>query len=151
MGRKTRLTEDLIDDICIWVAANNRPVVAAAKAGVPERTFYEWKKKGAEQEEGIYREFVDRLDRSLAEGEATAVGIIKIAAGGNSDLKIKPQWQAAAWLLERRMPNEYGQRPRSQNIGATKEQEQLDHQAWRRRRLAEIRARKDAEQLESKT
>ncbi len=46
MGRKTRLTGALIAEICRHIEEGNFPEVACRLAGVPERTFYDWMKKG---------------------------------------------------------------------------------------------------------
>lgn len=133
MGRKTRLNRKVISDICTAISANNRPVVAAAKAGIPERTYYDWKKRGIDEPDGIYGELVERMQVAEAEAEVRACAIIAAAA--------PRYWQAAAWWLERTRPNEYGLRQRRENQGATKEREILDHQSWRRKLVAAKKAR----------
>lgn len=142
MGRKTKLNQAVIREICTAISANNRPVVAAASAGIPERTFYEWKKRGEEDDIGIYRDLVDEMGKAKAGAEIRNMATIVLAS--------PKYWQAAAWILERTMPNEYGQRPRRDAQGAGRERDLMGHQAWRRARLKAQRKR-EAERPDPKT
>jgi hypothetical protein len=69
--------------------------LACAYAGVSEPTFYTWLKAKPEFSESIKR----------AEGAAAVSALQTIATAANNGT-----WQAAAWLLERRYPQEYGRR-----------------------------------------
>ncbi len=83
---------------------------ACTLAGIPARTVYDWLKE-AEQCEGketlSHRERVlTRLSQTLKKAEASAIDrslqVISDAMPTN--------WQAAAWYLERRRPQEFGRR-----------------------------------------
>jgi len=80
--------------IVAHVAAGSSRRDAAALAGVPFSTFYEWME---------YTKFAERLAAAEAEFERIAVERISRAAGQGS-------WKAALVLLERRLPNEWQQR-----------------------------------------
>jgi hypothetical protein len=73
---------------------------AAAYANISRTTLFNWRKRGEQEEDGPYRELVDAME--AAEGEMIAANMahIRKAAGEGA-------WQAAAWTLERRHPEEY--------------------------------------------
>ena len=76
---------------------------AAQYAGIDHDTFLNWRKR--------YSEFSDAVKE--AEGAATVGWLAKIekaASDGN--------WQAAAWKLERRYPDDFGRRERIEHTGA---------------------------------
>lgn len=111
-GRPTRLNADLQERICEGVRLGLPYAMAAAAAGVPERTFYWWKQRGEEDEGSIYGRFLQALKTAEAEGARNLLGMIRGAALGSRDGKRRPtgQWQAAAWILERRHPELFGRR-----------------------------------------
>jgi len=84
--------------------------LAAKFAGITYQTFNEWRKKGASAKSGAYFDFVNAVER--AEGEAAIGWLAKIEKAANDG-----NWQAAAWKLERRYPDEYG-RTRHEITGA---------------------------------
>lgn len=69
--------------------------MAAAAAGVSEDTLSRWRKAGPDLEAD--------MQQAEAAGAVRALGVIQQAAASGT-------WQAAAWLLERRYPGEYGRR-----------------------------------------
>lgn len=76
--------------------------MAAAAAGVSEDTLSRWRKTRP----GLQAE----MDQAEAQGAVKALEQIRAAAQGGA-------WQAAAWMLERRYPNEYGRRaPAAENV-----------------------------------
>ncbi len=76
---------------------------AAAAAGITKKTFYTWLKRGARAETGQLRQFSDDVAAAQATFEVMAsAGIAGVAQEGN--------WQAWAWLLERKFPQRWGKR-----------------------------------------
>lgn len=77
--------------------------------GIGRRTFYAWLKQGeTDYERGassLYRQFYEAMEESRSFAETEAVKGI-LAAG-------KRQWQALAWFLERRYPERWALKKRS--------------------------------------
>ena len=71
-GRKTKLTSKTQRAICDVMRSGGSYAAAAAHAGICESTLHDWRKYGAEQEAGIYRNFVDAEAAAIDEGEAVA-------------------------------------------------------------------------------
>lgn len=101
MARPTKLTPELQEKIVKAVKAGNYIETAAAFAGISKQTLYDWMKRGNDATRGAYREFLDAMEKALAEAEMFDVyQITRAAQAGN--------WQAAAWRLERKFPTKYG-------------------------------------------
>lgn len=86
---------DRRERFCEGIRLGLTHALAAQYAGIEPRSFYRWMKRGAQEEDGIYREFHDAVKAAEAKGAAHALAaILKSANEG--------QWTAAAWMLERR-------------------------------------------------
>jgi transposase len=88
--------------ICDALNAGGFLETAITFAGVPKSTFYDWMKKGAKDKSGVYKEFSDAIKRATATAETRYLALIGTAS--------KNQWQAAAWILERRWPHKFARR-----------------------------------------
>lgn len=110
MGRKTKLTDEIIQKICTVVAEGNYYKTAALSVGISEATFYNWKKRGEEVKSGKYLEFLELLKKAEAKSEAKYLGVIKDAANDGT-------WQASAWWLERRYPDRWGKKDKHELTG----------------------------------
>jgi hypothetical protein len=125
-GRKTALLQaDLEQTLLDYIRIGTPVRVAVASAGVSNQTFYSWINRGmAERErlklvegaknnpsEVIFLEFLDKVERAKAEAITKKVAVI--AKSGNDG-----DWRAAAWWLERQMPEEFGKTDRVE-IGGT--------------------------------
>lgn len=118
MARPTKLKKKLADRIVAAVRAGAYIETAAAFAGVHKDTLYAWLRRGAEVEgKGLYGEFSDAIEKALAESELHFLEIIRKAAEGDAELDIQPQWQAAAWRLERKFPARWGRKDRHEIAG----------------------------------
>jgi transposase len=105
-GRHLLLTPERSETIITAVRNGMRLDTAALYSGVGKETFWRWLRQGrGEHATEPFKTFADDLDQALAQWEATKV--LQISKAGDK------QWQANAWLLERRMPNEYGHRSRT--------------------------------------
>jgi len=94
-GRKTRLTVELTDELVSMLQAGVPLKTALAAVNVPPSTYYDWRSS----ESPIAVRFGERVDEARARGEALLVTHIRTAAPA--------LWQAAAWLLERTVPETY--------------------------------------------
>ena len=128
MGRRTKLTPTVQKLICDNIRLGMAYERAAVCAGVCEATFYLWKKKGEQAtRKTVYSEFLEALQVAETEGEQHSLATIRAAAMGGREFTetsteyvdgvlakqrttvkhVLPQWQAAAWILERRNPKHW--------------------------------------------
>jgi transposase len=125
-GRKTALLQpDLEQTILDYIRIGTPVRIAVTSAGVSEQTFYSWINRGvAERErmkmikgaknnpsEVIFLKFLESVERAKAEAITKKIAVI--AKSGNDG-----DWRAAAWWLERQMPEEFGKTDRVE-IGGT--------------------------------
>jgi len=116
-GRKPALVMEptheavLLDYIKIGVPIKK----AVVAAGISEKSFYVWLNRGmAERErlatvpnakaditEGVFVQFLQRVEQ--ARGEAIAKKVAVVAKSS-----VEGDWRAAAWWLERQLPEEFG-------------------------------------------
>ena len=127
-GRPTKLTAEVQEQIVTAVQNGAYLETAAAYAGVSKQALFKWLKRGREQKRGLYRNFVDAVEKAMADAELRDLALISRAAAGVPIKKTKTikrangtiettveestqvSWQAAAWRLERRFPDRYGRR-----------------------------------------
>jgi transposase len=98
MARPSKLTPELTVK---FVAALGRGLfieTAAASAGIGKATVYRWLKTGREKPASPHGEFRDAVKKVLADVEAEQVEVIR---------QRQLNWQAAAWILERRWPGRW--------------------------------------------
>ena len=103
MGRKTKLTSELQTKICDIVSTGNYIETACQACGLTKQTYFNWLKWGEEGKIGINFDFFDAVKKAEAQAENELVETIKKAS--------RTTWQASAWLLERKQPGKWGQRP----------------------------------------
>ncbi len=111
MSRPTLLTKPLLKRICRILAEGNSIETSSAASGVSGRTFHNWMERGERDGKGIYFQFFQGVTRARAEAKISLTSKIVKAAPRD--------WKAAAWLLERMFPQEYGRSTREDGV-ATK-------------------------------
>ena len=104
-GRPSKLTEELQAEICKYIEQGNTYDRACRLTGISDSIFYLWKAEGEKSESGKYFEFLEAVKKAADLFKAWNIGVIMKAAQENT-------WQAAAWLLERKYPEEFGRRDR---------------------------------------
>ena len=97
-----KLSQELADTICRYIAQGNYVSVACAAAGINPETLRRWG-KFAEDGKEPYMALMAQLKRAEAQAEANRLARIDAAATDGRN------WQALAWLLERTKPERYGQ------------------------------------------
>jgi hypothetical protein len=108
-GRPTKLNAERQSKVCDAIRAGVPPETAAACAGIDESTFYRWLARGRRLEaEALYAKFAEAVKLALAEWETR--DIMRIGEAAATD------WRAAAWRLERRLPQRYGRRDRHEIV-----------------------------------
>ena len=100
MARRTKLNADVQRRIVQAIQSGATYELAAQYAGITRTTLYYWLEKGKEQTKGIYRTFFNEFKKAEAVCCVGALAVIRKEAQAGT-------WQAAAWLLERRFPQQY--------------------------------------------
>lgn len=103
VGRPVKLTDSVTNRICEIIRAGGYVETAAAVAGISKATYHDWIKRGdpagVKAADAPFRDFRDKVEQAKAEGEATLVTRLAIAA--------QKDWKAAAWMLERQYPDRW--------------------------------------------
>lgn len=122
VGRPTVFDGSVVQTILNYVRAGAYIETAAGAAGIDKATLHRWLKAGAKGE-APFAEFCAAVQKAMSEADMIDLARIDQAARGieviEKDAKtgketrkwfLPPQWQAAAWRLERRHPKLYGRR-----------------------------------------
>ncbi len=148
-GRPSKLTEETKKVLLRGIQAGLPYGLACANAGIHYRTFRNWTKKGEAAKSGEFFQFFQALKRAEAEGALQLIANIRRA--GNEG-----PWQASAWILERRHPEDYGRRVAAGVTGKDggPVRQEISHwspekAAERKRRLKELFATLDAAKAEA--
>lgn len=111
IGRPTKLTPKLIDQICQVVANGNYIQTACQIVNISKPTYYDWLKRGGEDQqtgiETVYSSFLNAIKKAEADSEAKMVEVIRQVATE------KKEWLPAMTYLERRHPDRWGRKDRS--------------------------------------
>ncbi|WP_417118864.1 helix-turn-helix domain-containing protein [Olsenella phocaeensis] len=86
----------------------NKDICAAL--GITEQTFYRWLSKPSCK---LHRSLSESIKKAEADYKAELLQTILTTATREKN----PQWTAAAWLLERKYPDEYAQTTRQRDDG----------------------------------
>lgn len=103
-GRPSGLTEAVQQTIVEALELGVPREMAFADAHISRAVFYKWMARGREEKTGRYVEFVDAVENAEAKAVGVYVKIIHKAA--------PTSWQAAAWMLERRFPDQFARKDR---------------------------------------
>lgn len=100
---KSKLTPELQKEIGNNIKLGMPLKFAAEAAGISEKTFYIWMEKGENEEKGKFHDFFIYCNNCKSTAVKLHLTLItKAAKDGN--------WQASAWILERRHPEEFGRK-----------------------------------------
>ena len=104
MARRPKLTQEMVDEAIRLKAdgLSNGDIICAL--GIHESTFYRWI---GDPKNKLQRELSEGLKKEEAAFKQTLLTTIRSAA-----LARNQYWTAAAWLLERKYPDEYGKADR---------------------------------------
>ena len=100
MGRKSKLTPQLQEEIVKALAVGATHEQAYTYVGIGHECFYNWLRLG-EQGRQPYAEFSEAVKKAEAHASVGWLAFIEQAARAGN-------WQAAAWKLERRYPKVWG-------------------------------------------
>lgn len=102
--KNTKLTEEKIQLASKLIGAGNTIQTIYGALGISKQTWYNWLNKGEKAKSGIYRELWEEVQKAESRAETRYVTIIAQAAEEN--------WQAAAWMLERKYPERWSKKDR---------------------------------------
>jgi len=106
-GAKGKLTKELIEKAADIIARGNYHKVAIDVLGIDKGTWYEWMRQGEiDANKGVNSlkaEFFNSIKKAEADAIDRNLTIIQRAADGGN-------WQASAWFLERKYPEQWGKR-----------------------------------------
>jgi len=91
---RTKYCTEIVDAICDGLVAGLSIKAVCGIVNIDESTFYRWKEK--------HPDFKEAVDSTRPAFEAQMLEIIKHQAHDD--------WRAAAWILDRRYPREWGAR-----------------------------------------
>jgi len=102
-GRPRSLTREVQALILELLKAGNFLDTACLAAGTTRHCFYHWRRRwmAGDPDAQEYGEFFNNIKKAIAVGEVTLVA--KVTRAG-------PNWQAAAWMLERRHYRRWGKK-----------------------------------------
>jgi len=101
--RNGKITPEKIEQICKYIKIGVPKKDSAQACGICEATYYNWIKRGEKAKSGIYLKFLESTKKAESESIARDVAIIEKAAQDG-------RWQASAWRLERRHPDNWGRK-----------------------------------------
>lgn len=102
MGRPTKRTARNAERICEMLSQGNSRKTAYVGAGISESTFLDWVR-----EDAGFRARVETAE------EAAIANLLEEVRAASRDREGKRgDWKAAAWILERRRPADFGRRQR---------------------------------------
>ena len=103
--RKPKLTYKLVEQAVVMKSHGMSNADICFALGIAEGTFYRWLR---EDDTKLKRALSQGLKKAEAEYKETLLQSIMSTATREKN----PQWTAAAWLLERKYPDEYAQTTR---------------------------------------
>lgn len=101
LRKHTVFKPETVDRLIAMLRAGSYMNVACAAAGISRQTYQVWMTRGksGESADAPFAEFRERVEQAFAEAETVLTTRIAAASREN--------WQAAAWLLERRHPERW--------------------------------------------
>lgn len=100
-GRPTKLTAALTAEIVKLIRIVVYEDTVADALGIDRTTFWRWKQRGEQEEEGLYHDFCNAIKKAKAE---TEIGLIRTVKGGAEG------WQSKAWIAERAFQDHWGRK-----------------------------------------
>lgn len=100
MARKTKLTRKLIQEAEKLIRLGNYNTTVCKYLGIHPSTWYRWMSEGETATRGVKKEFYDTIKKAESHAEIRNVQLIQNSA--------QETWQAAAWYLERKFPERWG-------------------------------------------
>ena len=104
-GRPSKLRPEVEEKVVQALRLGNYRRQAATFAGIDDTTLRRWMKRGMIERDGPYADFRRAVLEAETMAQITAMGAVTKAIRGGD-------WKAAAWMLERKAPEQYAPRSR---------------------------------------
>jgi transposase len=101
-GRPTKLTAELQEQILRGLRLGNFIATMCSCLNLNKSTYYDWIKRGSQEQEGRFRDFKVAVEQAHADCETRLLMQISLAS--------KTDWMASSWKLERKFPKRYSLR-----------------------------------------
>tara|TARA_A100001011_G_scaffold322991_1_gene344649 strand:+ start:555 stop:998 length:444 start_codon:yes stop_codon:yes gene_type:complete len=109
MARRSKLTP-AVTRLFVQALELNMTIDLASKyAGITPATFYNWINRGHKEGAGEYFEFMETVNKAMAKAALVNMALIQKAANNGT-------WQASAWILERRFPDDFGRQRKEPEV-----------------------------------
>lgn len=105
---KTKLTDQLIDELTTYIENGMNNHDSAKLCLITEDTLYRWLREAEEVDENGKPLKRYERQRKLKDAMQKAQSAFKAYHVQNITKAARKNWQASAWMLERRFPDEYG-------------------------------------------
>jgi hypothetical protein len=111
MAHKPKLTEELIKEICKYISNGLGVKDCCDIVGISQQSFYRWQTEAEtgfkEGKEELGAATNIKLKRLLSEEIKKAYSKYKLVHITRINEASKNEWQASAWMLERKFPDEF--------------------------------------------
>lgn len=131
-GRKSKLTKEVRGSLIESTTLGLKIEDACALAGISQTSYFNWLQQGALGKSALYVEFLEAIKAAEPKGKQASLARIDQAGRGGgkytetrtthfkngeietviTEKEMLPDWKADAWRLERKYPEEFGQRYR---------------------------------------
>ncbi len=102
---KSKLTKELIKQAVKLVENGNNVKDIFGALNISDFSWYTWLQQGKQAKSGLKRELYEEVEKAERRAIMRNVAHIQRAAGEGN-------WQAAAWWLERKYPDDWGKKER---------------------------------------
>lgn len=106
MPRQTQFKKPVRDEMIRLARLGQCPTVAATNAGIHRSTLTRWRKRADEDRKAGKRSAYVRFIEQLDQAHAQALGDLEQTIHSTA----KQDWRAGAFILERRLPDQYGRK-----------------------------------------
>ena len=147
-----KLNDSMIEALSTVIAKGNYYITACKLCEISEPTFYGWINQaelddanGLTEEESIYIRLVKSLKKAEAQAEASFLAVVEDSA------QVKKEWLPAMTFLERRHPERWGRKDRTQqgvNVNINIEKALIDASGKMEEALARLSERTEEYELE---
>lgn len=118
MSKKTKLTDDMINNISKLLAAGNYITTVCEYLNIGQSTYFKWMSNG--------EKFVENKDKIKDTTKIQEIKLYEAVQKANASAEIRAvneiltdeSWQSKAWYLERRFGDRWGRKEKIEHSGS---------------------------------